>query len=293
MDLFIGVLAQAQNESNDEQLNWFYQNWGCAGVFVPFVVAAGGFLVLMVLNKQKWTSEFKNNLVLAKERVAAVFMDTVIFEAQLLLNLIEDHLPLSITQALKSEPLKTKFDMFCEELVEISNSSRENPRTEISNVLEKEKIFSGLIVSEAEKLVNIIKLSPRLEHTAYNSTRISYALQAETAVRFSFIAERLFALERIRKKYTFCIEGSLYLTTLSILGFFSFLVPLLLDKTFCFIWGYISLTIFSVLAVLGLVLFVYAHKKAGQLITLRKEYESDFENAYENWKNRNKRKKNI
>lgn len=289
MDLFIGVLAQAQHESNDEQLNWFYQNWGCAGVFVPFVVAAGGFLVLMVLNKQKWTSEFKNNLVLTKERVAAVFMDTVIFEAQLLLNLIEDHLPLSITQALKSEPLKTKFDMFCEELVEISNSSRENPRTEISNVLEKEKIFSGLIVSEAEKLVNIIKLSPRLEHTAYNSTRISYALQGDTALKFSFIAERLFALERIRKKHIFCLEDSLYLMILSILGFFSFLVPLMWDRKFCFLWGYVSLFIFSVSALLGIVLFVSAHKKSGQLITLKDEYESDFESAYDNWKKRIKK----
>ena len=293
MDLFIRVLAQAQHGSNDEQLNWFYQNWGCATFFSPLVAVVGTFLILMVLNKQKWMSEFKNNLFLAKERVAAVFMNTVIFEAQLLLNLIEDHLPLSITQALKSEPLKTKFDMFCEKLVEISNSSNDNSRQEISEVLEREEIFSGLIVSEAEKLVNIIKLSPRLEHTAYNSTRISYALQAETAVRFSFIAERLFALERVRKKYTFRIEVSLYLTTLSILSFFSFLVPLLWDKTFCCIWGYISLTIFSVLSFSGLVLFVYAHKKAGQLITLREEYESDFESAYENWKYRNKGKKNI
>lgn len=289
MDLFIGVLAQAQHESNDEQLNWFYQNWGCAGVFVPFVVAAGGFLVLMVLNKQKWTSEFKNNLVLAKERVATVFMNTVIFEAQLLLNLIEDHLPLSITQALKSEPLKTKFDIFCEELVEISNSSNDNSRADISEILEREEIFSGLIVSEAEKLVNIIKLSPRLEHTAYNSTRISYALQGDTALKFSFIAERLFALERIRKKHIFCLEGSLYLMILSILGFFSFLVPLMWDRKFCFLWGYVSLFIFSVSSLLGIVLFVSAHKKSGQLITLKEEYESDFESAYENWKKRIKK----
>jgi len=293
MDLVAGVLAQAQQENNHEQLNCFYENWGCAAFFCPLVVIVGTFLIVMVLNKQKWTSEFKNNLVLAKERVATVFMNTVIFEAQLLLNLIEDHLPLSITQALKSEPLKTKFDTFCEKLVEISNRPNDNTRAEISEVLEREEIFSGLIVREAEKLANIIKLSPRLEHTAYNSTRISYALQGETAVKFSFIAERLFALERARKKYTFCIEGSLYLTTLSILGFFPFLVPLLWNKTFCCIWGYISLTIFSVSAILGLVLFIYAHKKAGKLITLREEYESDFESAYENWKNRNKGKKNI
>ncbi len=289
MDLFIGILAQAQNGSNDEQMNCFYQNWGCAVVFVPLVVAASTFLVLMVLNKQKWTSEFKNNLVLAKERVATVFMNTVIFEAQLLLNLIEDHLPNSITQALKSEPLKTKFDMFCEKLVEISNSARENPRTEISAVLEKEEIFSGLIVSETEKLINIIKLSPRLEHTAYNSTRISYALQGDTALKFSFIAERLFALERIRKKHIFFLEGSLYLMILSILGFFSFLVPLMWDRKFCFLWGYVSLFIFSVSALLGIVLFVSAHKKSGQLITLKEEYGSDFESAYDNWKKRIKK----
>ena len=289
MDLFIGVLAKSQNGSNDEQMNWFYQNWGCAGVFVPFVVAAGTFLVLMVLNKQTWMSEFKNNLVLAKERVATVFMNTVIFEAQLLLNLIEDHLPNSITQALKSEPLKTKFDMFCEKLVEISNSSSENPRTEISAVLEKEEIISGLLVSETEKLINIIKLSPRLEHTAYNSTRISYALQGDTALKFSFIAERLFALERIRKKHIFFLEGSLYLMILSILGFFSFLVPLLWDRKFCFLWGYVSLFIFSVSALLSIVLFVSAHKKSGQLITLKEEYESDFESAYDNWKKRIKK----
>lgn len=289
MDLFIGVLAQAQHGSNDEQLNWFYQNWGCAGVFVPFVVAAGYFLVLMVLNKQKWTSEFKNNLVLAKERVAAVFMDTVIFEAQLLLNLIEDHLPLSITQALKSEPLKTKFDIFCEELVEISNSSNDNSRADISEILEREEIFSGLIVSEAEKLVNIIKLSPRLEHTAYNSTRISYALQGDTALKFSFIADRLFALERIRKKHVFCLEGSLYLMILSILGFSSFLVPLMWDRKFCLLWGYVSLFIFSILALLCIVLFVSAHKKNGKLIILKEEYESDFESAYEKWKKRSKK----
>lgn len=289
MDLFIGILAQAQNGRNDEQMNWFYQNWGCAGVFVPFVVAAGYFLVLMVLNKQKWTSEFKNNLVLAKERVAAVFMDTVIFEAQLLLNLIEDHLPLSITQALKSEPLKTKFDIFCEELVEISNSSNDNSRADISEILEREEIFSGLIVSEAEKLVNIIKLSPRLEHTAYNSTRISYALQGDTALKFSFIADRLFALERIRKKHVFCLEGSLYLMILSILGFSSFLVPLMWDRKFCLLWGYVSLFIFSMSALLCIVLFVSAHKKNGKLIILKEEYESDFESAYEKWKKRSKK----
>jgi len=293
MILYIQILTQSLIGRNPVQPHLFYQNWGCAGVFAPFVVASGSFLVLMVLSKQKWKSEFNSNLILAKERVATVFMDTVIFEAQLLLNLIEDHLPNSITQALKSEPLKSKFDVFCEKLAEISNCSLENPRTEISNVLEKEEIFSGLLVSEAQKLLNIIKLSPRLEHTAYNSTRISYALQGDTALKFSFIANRIFALERIKKKHFFCLEGSLYLMILSLLGFFSFLVPLMWDKKFCLFWGYISLSIFSFSALLSIVLFLSAHKKGGQLITLKEEYESDFESAYENWKNRNKRKKNI
>ncbi|GEM_PF-4711100 len=215
-------------------------------------------------------------------------MNTVIFETQLLLNLIEEHLPDSITQALKAEPLKTKFDTFCENLVEISKS--ENPRLDISDALKKEEIFSGLLVSEAEKLVNIIKFSPRLEHTNYNSTRLSYSLQGDTALRFNFIAERIFALEKIRKKYIFRIESSQYFTMLSILGFFFFLVPLMWDRKFCCIWGYVSLAIFSMSAILGIVLFAFAHKKAGQLITLKEEYESDFESAYGNWKNRNKRK---
>jgi len=289
MDLLLGVLAQSSTGEAPMPQHYFYQNWGCAAVFVPLVVAVGTFLVVLTLNKQKWMSEFKTDLLLAKEKVAAVFMNTVIFEAQLLLNLIEEHLPGSITQALKSNPLKTKFDKFCEKLIELSNRSTENPRNEISAVLEKEEIFSGLLVSEAEKLLNIIKLSPRLEHTDYNSTRISYALQGDTAIKFSFIADRLFALEKIRKKYAFYLEGSLLFTRLSILGFFSFLLPLMWNSKFCCIWAYISLAIFSVSAFLGIGLFVSAHKKAGQLAVLKEEYEGDFESAYENWKKRIKK----
>lgn len=286
MELLTKVLAQSSAEGTPEKLHSFYQNWGCAGVIATLAVALGGLLVVHLSKRRKSISEFDNNLVLAKEGVATIFMDTVVLEAQLLLSLIEEHLPDSITQALMSEPLKNKFDTFCEKLIEINNNSNGNPRTGISEVFRTEEIFSGLIVGEAKKLANIIKLSARLGQTDYNSTEISYALQGDTALKFNFIADRFFALEKIKKRYFFYLKSFAPLALFSFLGAASLFVPLLWNIGFCGIWAYMSIATFVLLAFFSIVSFCLAHKKSEQLINLRKKYESDSETAYENWKSK-------
>ncbi len=286
MELLTKVLAQSSAESAPEKLHSFYQNWVCAGVIATLAVGLGTFLIVHLFKKRKSISEFDNNLVLAKEGVATIFMDTVVLEAQLLLRLIEEHLPDSITQALKSQPLRNKFDTFCERLIEINNDSNGNPRAGISGVFRREEIFSGLIVGEAKKLANIIKLSARLGQTDYNSTGISYALQGGTALKFNFIADRFFALEKVKKRYFFYLNSCERLAIFSLLGVVSLFVPLLWNVGFCGIWACVSIAIFVLLAFFSIVSFCLADKKSEQLINLRKEYESDSKTAYENWKNK-------
>jgi len=286
MDLLTTILAQSSAEDTSEKLHSFYHNWGCATVIATLVVGLGTFLIVHLFKKRNLISEFNTNLVLAKEGVATVFMDTVVLEAQLLLRLIEEHLPDSITQALKSQPLKNKFDTFCERLIEINNNSNSNPRTGISEVFRREEMFSGLIVGEANKLANIIKLSARLGQTDYNSTGISYALQGDTALKFNFIADRFFALEKIKKRYFFYLNSCGRLAIFSLLGALSLFVPLLCNMEFCGIWACVSIATFVLLAFFSIVLFCLADKKSAQLINLRKEYESDSGTAYENWKSK-------
>lgn len=291
MELLTTILAHNSAMDAPEKLHSFYLNWGCAGVMIPLAVALGALLVVHLSKKRKSISDFENNLVLAKEGVATIFMDTVVSETQLLLSLIEEHLPDSITQALKSQPLKNKFDSFCEKLIEINSDSNGNPRTDISEVLKKEmfprkKEFYGLLVDEAKRLAYIIKQSARLGNTDYNSTEISYALQGDTALKFNFIADRFFALEKIKKRYFFYLNSCERLTISSLLGVLSLFVPLMWNMEFCGIWACVSIAIFVLLAFLSILSFCRANKKAEQLINLKKEYESDPGIAYESWKSK-------
>lgn len=276
--IFFDILAEQATESI-EFANCFYMSWGCFGVLVSFFLGSIAFLVNIIPNVKKSKKNFEGVRLALKENTASIFMEAVTLEAQLLIEVIAEHLPISISQKQGREPTLSKFDKFCNMILEIKKEPEEDRRKSVCNFMENE--FASLLVEESKKLLKIIKMHTRLGSTDYNATGISYALKPDTALKFSFIAEHLFKTQKHEKKYFYFQKISGYCFVISIISFASFLVPLILKSNICYLWGIISIIGIIVFFIIGFLLWWATYQIIEKMKCLSQE---DFNTYYEEWK---------
>lgn len=258
--------------------NGFYLAWGCFGVLATLFGVSIAFLTNLIPLDKNSKEKFEAARLILKENTATVFMDTITSEAELLVGVIAEHLPISITQSYKSNPHTSEFDKFCLRIMDINEEEPEKIREAISDSMAEE--FSGYITKEAKKLSKILQMHSRLGDTDYNTTRINYALRGDTAKRFNFIAHHLSEAEKTEKEYLSSQKLYRRCFILSIISFASFLLPLFLNKSFCHSLGIFSTATLVLSFVIGFLLWLNSYtiiEKTNDLI------KKDFQSAYDEW----------
>ena len=278
-DILVQAAISSTPTSNTPPVNSFYFAWGCFSVLASLFIGSIVFLSNLIPLAKNSKEKFETARLTLKENIANVFMETITSEAQLLIGVIAEHLPTSITQAHSTNPHTSSFDKFCIKIIELSKKNPDDPRKGISEIMAKE--FSGHIAKEAGKLSKILKIHPRLGHTDYNATGISYALEKDTASKFRFIAKYLFEAEREENNYVSCQKSYRCCFVFTIISFASFLVPLLLNERFCHFWGIISVSTLVVSFVSGFLLWWHSYTIIEKINRLT---QRDFQLAYEEWK---------
>ncbi len=271
------ILAQVPG-TDVQTANSFYLAWGCFGVLATLFGGSIVFLSNLIPLDKNSTEKFEAARLTLKENTATVFMDTITSEAELLIGVIAEHLPVSITQACKSNPHTSEFDEFCFRIMELGKNPPENPREKISKAMAK--AFSGYIADEAKKLFKIIQMHSRLGDTDYNTTGISYALGVNTAKKFSFIAQHLSEAEENKKEYLSCQKRYRGCFITSIISFVFFLVPLFWNTSFCHSLGIILTSTLVVSFAFGILLW---WKSYTIIENMNRLIQKDFQSAYDEW----------
>ena len=182
-------------------VNCYFQNWACIAFILSTSVAMVGGIFFFY--KQDG-SDIKNIVLAIKDQIAAIFMNAVLEEAKLLLQVIDEHLPRSLSQSSAAMVSRSKFDYFCDQIKKLSEDIKENEEfSERERYADIIKIsFENILISEANKLVRIIEFSPRLGETLYNSTGIRYGLMGETSLQLDFIAQKSLLIQKLMSRYS-------------------------------------------------------------------------------------------
>jgi hypothetical protein len=274
--------------------NPYYQNWTHIGFAFAFGIAIISALINIRAKEDMGLSKLTLSL---KSQISSLFMKTVIDEAILLINMIDEHLPYSLSQAWSKNPTTSRFDYFCGQLKSLSldpsqdDYSQEDKvkctRDQYAGIIKDS--FSGLLKDEVEKLVRIVSLGPRLNDTSYNSTGIRYGLEGETALKFDFIARKMASVERWHRNYIRSgIVWKLLLIITAIAAFVLIASDCFLNSTLGKIISTSSLSTMLISGILGFIViglfFCYENKLKNEFHKC--EDDPGFEKAFAKWKGR-------
>lgn len=286
MDMLAELLGQPQQGNNQAQLNCFYQNWNCLAALTTFLAIVAGFFVYLKKSHKSGTENIEKARLAIRENIASMFLETVATEVYLLLDIIAEHLPESISQKSKENPRLSKFDFFCSSLARLSGDSSGGVRKKVAGLVKG--LLSDRILEDAKKLLKIVQLAPRLESTEYNSTGISYALQGDTSLKFGFIAKKLFVTEKWIYRYTVFCKVSEALISMAVLSYFSFWVSILVNSDLWCMLGYVSISLLALFALLAFVMWRLSSRHLNKIDNLKERCEKQgVTGLYAEWQKNN------
>lgn len=137
-----------------------------------------------------------------KQAVSTMFMQTVIGEARRLVALLDEHLPIALSQETIAQPQRSRFDHFCNSLRAINPEELEN-RGKYSAIIRD--AFSGVIVETIKRLMEAAASSSRtIAGDLLNPTALRFEMEGVLYLQFAFVSDKgAEALARQRRYYRF------------------------------------------------------------------------------------------
>ncbi len=236
------AVAQAATSANS-----LYHAWGLAAALIGICVLFLG--VAWTMHKSKLEDV---TLAVVKTRAVlfGLFQKTVDGEAFRILALIEDHLPIALSQADASGARPSAFDRLCAKLRELDLDApdRESYKTLLENTL------SGLMIGEARRLLQVADKEGSGRTGAHeNPTGLKVGFEGQTEQALTLMAEKTAEMNKRERR--------LYRSKRSCQNFFSaagvagmlFVPTVFFDKFWALAGGATLLVCFALLATAGLV----------------------------------------
>ena len=179
------------------QFNALYHQWDLGQKLSAVAVPIMGAIWWLI---RKDNSVVKAAGLEIKQAVTTMFMQTVIDEARRLIKLLDEHLPIALSQESVVHPARSRFDQFCQSLRAINPDELED-RGKYSAIIRD--AFSGVIVQTIARLMEAAAASPRTVGVELlNPTGICFEMEGALHLKFAFVSHTsATALTRQRRYY--------------------------------------------------------------------------------------------
>ncbi len=184
-ELIVSVLAQ-QPTPPPAQLpaNQFFYQWALFGGAIAGIVGLAPAV--------RWFFTYRHrdlqSAVLSLEQVAsAAFVRIVLTEARRVFAIVDDHLPLSLSQMTSTSSQLSRFDHFCKALREIPAEELDD-RGKYANIIKES--FGGIISASAGRLLDTMGSGDiAAEGAVLNPTRIRFSLEGDSFLSFASVSQ--------------------------------------------------------------------------------------------------------
>lgn len=266
------------------KINPYYQDWTCAGFILAIFIAIAGAMIKI---HTKDNTDLRKLILTLKSQISVLFMKTIIDEAKLLINIIDDHLPYSLSQCGSKNPTTSRFDYFCGAIKSVSLEDLQEDRNKYATIIKD--AFSGLLKDEVDKLIRIVSLGPNLNDASFNFTGIRYGLEGETALKFDFIARKMANIEKWHRNYNISGVASKIFFALAEIAALIFMASVVyLNSEAGKAISMLSMGIVFASGIIAFIMICFFFRFEGKLKNEHQKCEDDpgFEKAFAKWKGR-------
>ena len=161
--------------------NTFYQQWGLVGVVI------GTLAIFISFLRWLWNLDVSSTWAARLKIVnglAGMFQNTVLEEAEKVIELIDDYLPTALSQADDSLAQPSAFDDFCRRIRELEDDefNREVVRFSLTESL------AGILSTEVRRLIHSERTSDATGHGG--SYNLYSGFEFETQQKLRFLAKK-------------------------------------------------------------------------------------------------------
>ncbi|MDP8238935.1 MAG: hypothetical protein P9X24_07585 [Candidatus Hatepunaea meridiana] len=232
-------------------VNPFFNQWG-APIVCTALLGLCSPIYLWLIKQNK--SDIQMSLVSIKSSLSKLFQSVIIEEVSKIFELISDSFPTSISQADKSLPHKSKFDVFIKQVYNIEEIDEESPiRRYIAQVLQKN--FGDILKEHLVKMIGIIKKEceggdSHSNNSPYTELRFNFDGNIEKIIHF--LAWKISQAEFHAEHHITCKDTSLKLFYISIAAIIFLTLSIVFDVVFIKYLFYLSISAFSVMIIVGI-----------------------------------------
>ena len=149
-----------------------------------------------------WKNEHRDidGARLSLEQVSsAFFVAIVLHEARRVFAIVDDHIPLALSQAKSPNPGASRFDNFCQSLRTIPAEELDN-RGKYANIIKES--FGRIIADSAERLIDAMSSAgATASNVVLNPTTARFSLEGDGFLNFAGVAEFDYENRRIEARF--------------------------------------------------------------------------------------------
>jgi len=237
------------------EFNGLYHQWDLPGKLTAVVVPLIGLIWWLI---RKDDDAIEAACLQIKQAMSTMFMQTVMDEAWRLLALLDEHLPIALSQESAIQPQRSRFDHFCQALRTINLEELEK-RVEYTNIIRD--AFGGVIVQTIKRLMEAATSSSRTAGgELLNPTGIQFDMEGPIHLKFAFISETSVKMFARQRRYYRLHATALFSFLMAVLCLFLLWFPLFFDQKWAWYGASTMLLLAAIFVPVGLITVVLGYR---------------------------------
>ena len=239
------LLATPSQETPTASGLMVYGQWPLLTALVAIVGALCKLLHIV------WKNEHRDidGARLSLEQVSSAFFVAIVLqEARRVFAIVDDHIPLALSQSRSPNPGVSRFDNFCQSLRAIP-ADELNDRGKYANIIKES--FGRIIADSAERLIDAMSSAgATASNVVLNPTTARFSLEGDGFLNFAGVAEFDYENRRIETRYRRVWTSVGMFSFLGIISGIGLLAGIVIDVPWAQAvapWSLLALAAFSVL----------------------------------------------
>jgi len=162
----------------------YYHVWGFVGVVLTAIVALLGFCYWLATAAHKDVTSAQGSL---EQTTSAFFVNIILSEARRVFSIVDDHLPLHLSQEKSLEVKKSRFFMFCQTVRTIPEEQLDNRGKYTGIIVEQ---LGRIISDNASTLLDAMRATDAsTQNQLLNPSGARFSLEGDGFLGFVFISK--------------------------------------------------------------------------------------------------------
>ncbi|MGA2583552.1 MAG: hypothetical protein ABSG31_09775 [Tepidisphaeraceae bacterium] len=236
------------------EFNLLYHQWDLGKALSAIAITLIGGIWWLI---KRDDSDVRTAVLEIKQAITTMFMQTVIDEARRLLALLDEHLPVALSQETVVQPQRSRFDRFCQSLRAINPEELED-RGKYSNIIRD--AFSGVIMQTIDRLMEAAASKSRgVAGDLFNPTAIRFEMEGLLHLKFAFVSNTSAQAFARQRRYFRSHNAAVVSFLVASVCIFLLWFPLFVDARWAWYMCVTTLLATAFSAAVGLIAVVRAH----------------------------------